>query len=260
MGVSSEFDKGPPAALATHLAAMPSYAPHRSLYWYDWGPVFYRGRLDGSAKLLGIASDPGPTEQVACRTLVGDAGQRAQGFLAKLGLTRSYALVNAHPFALHPSSGIAGKALLADPAYRTWRNQFYDLITDSTLEAIVAFGDQAQEAVDLWDAKPAGVPVFKVPHPSNRSASTLATAWHAAIIQLRGLITPDADGDATSPNYGAGIKESDYAPIPKRDLPFGVPAWFGDDAWGRKAHPRHNNSVDRDGDHKIAWQAPSNQP
>jgi hypothetical protein len=35
--------------------------------------------------------------------MVGDAGQRVQGFLSKLGLTRSYVLVNAHPLALHPA-------------------------------------------------------------------------------------------------------------------------------------------------------------
>ena len=59
-----DFDPGPPAALAQHFDALPSYADHRDLFWYDWGPVFYRGRLDGSAKLLGIASDPGPTERI----------------------------------------------------------------------------------------------------------------------------------------------------------------------------------------------------
>src|SRR3954465_15607935 len=105
----TEFDAGPPAPRAQHFADGPSYAPQRSLFWYDWGPIFYRGRLDGSAKLLGIASDPGPTERIACRTLVGDAGQRVQGFLAKLGLTRSYVLVNAHAYAVHP--GKADQAL-----------------------------------------------------------------------------------------------------------------------------------------------------
>ena len=53
--------------------------------------------------MLCIASDPGPTERIAGRTLVGDAGQRVQGFLTKLGLTRSYALVNAFAYALLPS-------------------------------------------------------------------------------------------------------------------------------------------------------------
>jgi uracil-DNA glycosylase len=90
-----EFDPGPPPEVAEHFARVPSSAPHRELSWYDWRPVFYRGRLDGSARVLCIASDPGPTERVAGRTLVGHAGQRVQGFLHKLGLTRSYACLNA---------------------------------------------------------------------------------------------------------------------------------------------------------------------
>ena len=81
-----EFDPGPSKSIANHLAALPSYAPHRDFFWYDWGPVFYRGRLNMSARLLCVASDPGPTERIACRTLIGDAGQRVQGFLSKLGL------------------------------------------------------------------------------------------------------------------------------------------------------------------------------
>jgi len=86
----AEFDPGPPAAFAAHFANSPDYSPFKTRYWFDWGPVFYRGRLDGSARALCVASDPGPTERVACRNLVGDAGQRTQGFLAKIGLTRSY--------------------------------------------------------------------------------------------------------------------------------------------------------------------------
>ena len=101
-----EFDPGPPPEVAEHFAGVPSYAPHRDLFWYDWGPVFYRGRLDGSARVLCIASDPGPTERVAGRTLVGDAGQRVQGFLHKLGLSRSYACVNAYAYALLPSRSL----------------------------------------------------------------------------------------------------------------------------------------------------------
>jgi hypothetical protein len=123
----AEFDPGPSHALAEHLSNVPSYgAGERKLFWYDWGPIFYRGRLDGSARVLGIASDPGPTERIACRTLVGDAGQRVQGFLVKLGLTRSYVLVNAHPYALHPGQASKGLSLLAKQEHRDWRNALYD--------------------------------------------------------------------------------------------------------------------------------------
>ena len=40
----------------------------------------------------------------------------------------------------------------------------------------------------------------------------------------QGIVTPDSDGDASVPNYGSSFEESDYAPIPPRDPPFGLPA------------------------------------
>src|SRR3546814_1919154 len=87
-----EFDKGPLQPFARIFAACPDYGELKRHFWYDWGPIFHRGRTNGSARVLCIASDPGATERIAARTLVGDAGQRVQGFLAKLGLTRSYLL------------------------------------------------------------------------------------------------------------------------------------------------------------------------
>jgi len=257
-----EFDPGPSKSIANHLAALPSYAPHRNLFWYDWGPVFYRGRMNTSARLLCVASDPGPTERIACRTLVGDAGQRVQGFLTKLGLTRSYALVNAFAYALLPSRSMSAIPMLSEPDHLAWRNGLLDKITGPQLQAVVAFGLQARLAVGLWDSKP-DVPVFEVPHPSSRDPKKLVDAWRAAIIELRGIVTPDPDGDPTVPNYGAKFSEADYAPIPPRDLPFGVPDWLGDDNWGRTARPKHNNSVERPGDdllHTLIWHAPEDRP
>ncbi|MEV6270666.1 uracil-DNA glycosylase family protein [Kribbella sp. NPDC051936] len=253
-----EFDPGPPATVARHLAKLPSYADFRELFWYDWGTVFYRGRLNRTARLLAIASDPGPTERIACRTLVGDAGQRVQGFLHKLGLTRSYALVNAYAYALRPSRAQQAAPLLSRPDQLGWRNTLLDLIIGPQLQAIVAFGTQARAAVQLWDDKP-DVPVFEVPHPSSRNAKALVDSWRAAVTDLRVIVTPDPDGDNGVPNYGPKFTESDYSPIPPGDLPFGVPPWLGDDAWGRKDKPRHNNSVERPGTdllNTLVWRAP----
>ena len=253
-----EFDPGPTKAIARHLDDMPSYADKRELFWYDWGPIFYRGRLNGSARLLAIASDPGPTERIAGRTLVGDAGQRVQGFLSKLGLTRSYVLVNAYAYALHPSRAPDARPLLSENDHRRWRNKLYDMVSGSDLEAIVAFGGEAQAALDLWDDRP-DVPVFELPHPSSRNPDTLVNRWRAGIDDLREIVTPDSDGDPLPPNYGSKFREEDYARIPLRDLPFGVPEWFGDDSWGRTAKRRHNNSVSRPGsdlEHTLVWQAP----
>lgn len=254
------FDKGPPVRFARHFAALPDIpAQHRDLFWYDWGPVFYRGRLSGKVKFFGIASDPGPTERIVGRTLVGDAGQRVQGFLQRLGLRENYVLVNAFPVAVHPSDVSRAKPLLAEPSQLAWRNRFYDLLTGPELEAIVAFGGNAHRALDLWDSKP-DVPTFKISHPSNHSETNLLNQWRAAIPELRAVISPDLDGSADGPNYGDTFLESDYSPIPKVDLPFGLPDWVGNDAWGRRATPRHHNCAERsrtDKEHTLLWQAPT---
>jgi uracil-DNA glycosylase len=252
----ADYDPGPPPALAAHFAALPSYADERDLFWYDWGPVFYRGRLDKSARVLAIASDPGPTERIACRTLVGDAGQRVQGFLSKLGLTSSYVLVNAFPYALHPSRARDALPLLADEEHKNWENQLFELVSGPALAAIVAFGGNAREALEQWDNAP-DIPTFTIPHPSSRNTRDLLDRWRAAVTELRAVVTPDAGQDNNARNYGTRFTEADYTRIPASDLPFGLPDWFGDDRWGRQARPRHNNSVERPADdHTLLWQAP----
>jgi len=261
------FDVGPPDELAEHFARLPAIpGEFRKFFWYDWGPIFYRGRLAGDPKFLGIASDPGPTERIVGRTLVGDAGQRVQGFLDKLGLTRSYVLVNAYPVALRPGNFFQAKPLLSNTDQRTWRNRFYDMVKGSNLQAIVAFGGNASDVLELWDDKP-DVPTFEVPHPSHDDEKNTLEKFAAVITSLRAVVTPDDDGNAGGPNYdGTKFEEADYKRIPQGDLPFGLPPWIGDDVWGRRATPRHNNCVkrpttetglDSDKDHTLIWRAPT---
>jgi hypothetical protein len=78
-------------------------------------------------------------------------------------------------------------------------------------------------------------------------------------VALRGIVGPDPGGDPTVPNYGSAFTEDDYAPIPKADLPFGLPAFVGDDRWGREGSPHHNDAVSRpnpDDAHTLTWIAP----
>lgn len=254
-----EFDKGPTQPFARLFGACPDYGELKQHFWYDWGPIFYRGRLNGSARVLCVASDPGATERIAGRTLVGDAGQRVQGFLAKLGLTRSYLCLNAFSYALIPGQANQGDAVLRQPAQVAWRNRLFDRVRKPALQAIVAFGVQARDAIELWPGKGA-IPVLAVPHPSSRDEGVLLTRWREAVVQLRALVTPDDDGTADGRNYGRTFRESDYAPIPARDLPFGVPAFLGDDAWGRALNPPRRGSVSRprpDDRHTLIWKAPT---
>jgi len=255
----AEFDPGPPQPFHDLFDACPDYAPFRDHFWFDWGPVFYRGRLDGSARVLCVASDPGPSERIAGRTLVGDAGQRVQGFLTRLGLTRSYLCLNAFSYALIPSHGSAAARIIRDPDQTTWRNEVFDAARTRDLQAVIAFGRLAQKAVELWPGR-AGLVIANVAHPSSRNPTVLLDGWREQVAILRAVVTPDADGQSGLPNYGATFEETDYAAIPARDLPFGMPAWMGDDAWGRVALPRHNNSVFRpspDDRHTLTWIAPT---
>jgi len=253
-----EFDPGPPQDFAELFSDVPDYSEYRDIFWYDWGPVFYRGRLDGTARVLCVASDPGPTERIASRTLVGDAGQRVQGLLSRVGLTRSYLCLNAFAYALFPGKASKSGQVLNDPAHLSWRNSVFSKAKSPSVQAIIALGAQAQKSVALWPDR-GSVPLFNLPHPSSRDEKKLLDAWRDAVMQLRGIVTPDPDGDPTGPNYGPKFIEAHYAPIPRRDLPFGVPDFLGDDAWGRAATPKHNNCVSRprpDDRHTLIWIAP----
>ena len=253
-----EYDKGPTKKIAKLFAQAPDYTPYKHHFWFDWGPIFYRGRLNGSARLLCVASDPGPTERIAGRALVGDAGQRVQGFFSKLGLTRSYLCLNAFIYAFHPSHFYSARKVLEDIDHTKWRNRVFDRLTSKKLKAVVAFGSLAQIAVDLWDGK-GKVKVFETYHPSYRDQAKLIPAWRDLIKKLRKVVTPDPDGHPLAPNYGSEFAERDYSPIPGMDLPFGMPEWFGDDAWGRLATPKHSNCVSRprpDDGHTLKWIAP----
>jgi hypothetical protein len=179
-----------------------------------------------------------------------------QGFLHKLGLTRSYVCVNAFAYALMPSHAGEAAPLLHDPDQVAWRNTLLDEITGPGLQAIIAFGVQGHAALDLWPGHP-GVKRLALPHPSSRDPKALVDAWRTAIATLRAMVTPDADGHPAAANYGPIFLETDYQRVPLRDLPFGVPAFLGDDAWSRKKHS--NTSVERPkSDFKLGlvWHAP----
>jgi hypothetical protein len=256
----AQSDPGPNSSFQAIFAATPDFVAatgETKVFWHNFGNLFYRGRLDGSARVMFIASDPGPAECLPFvrRSLIGDSGQKTQGFLAKLGLTRSYVLVNAFSVAMRPSEKTKGLAILKNNlAIRQSRHDFYNAILSSgQIEAIVAFGEVAQIALAEWEKANAAVknlPRFKLAHPAavDRSGSGNDAAlkgWAKGITDLRAIVTPDADGDTSLPNFGKYFTEADYVRIPRRDLPAVAPIYVGDDSWGRFATPRHNNCAKR---------------
>jgi len=77
-----------------------------------WAEEVERG-YDGSAKVIIIGQDPAADENVARRILVGSAGQRVQGFLRKLGINKSYVMVNTFLYGLKGQIDAEAKTISA---------------------------------------------------------------------------------------------------------------------------------------------------
>ncbi len=216
----------------------------------EWGPVFHRGRLDGSARILVLGQDPAAHEAIARRILVGEAGQRVQGFLAKLGIERSYVMVNAFLYSVYGQGG--GERHRRNPAIAAYRNRWLDaLLVGRQVEAVVALGSLADSAWQAWKATPSGaateVAYARLTHPTqpesssggNRQKLAAATAamlpnWNAGL-EVRQPAIQHPDTERPLVPYGTAFAEGDLAPLPERDLPAGLPPWMrGLKAWARR--------------------------
>ncbi len=222
------FDSAPPPAWAALFDQAPiaHYETHPSgRFRTEFGPVFYRGRLDGTARLLIVGQDPSTDEILAQRILVGEAGQRVQGLLRKLGVERSYVMLNTFLFGVTGQFDAKLRAISAAGPILSYRNSLFDqVLATSPIEAILAFGAGARHAVDHW---PADAPLrrFDLVHPT--SPSGVADSWNRALPELLAAVTPEP-GLAPDPTpYGSDLTPGDSAPIPRLDLPFGLPTWHG---------------------------------
>lgn len=103
-----------------------------------------------------LGQDPGQHESIAHRCLVGEAGQRVQGFLWKLGIERSYVMVNAFLYSVYgqPRRNDVEQLLKRTARYRKrWLDALLD---DTDVEAVVAFGAIAEQAFLRWQRTASG--------------------------------------------------------------------------------------------------------
>ncbi|NGZ95139.1 MAG: uracil-DNA glycosylase [Nitrospira sp. WS110] len=216
----------------------------------EWGPIFHRGRLDGSAGILVIGQDPAQHETIVRRILVGEAGRRVQGFLAKLGITRSYVFINTYLYSVY---GSVKAKTRKNPALIEYRNRWIEaLLVGRQVEAVLALGQAADEAWQFWSQTPAGrsteVAYAAVTHPTQPESSSkgdkakLRTAttkmlqnWNGALQAL----SPNVQHPDTSKPlvlYGESWADGDRVGIPEFDCPAGLPAWMHEqDGWAKRA-------------------------
>jgi Uracil DNA glycosylase superfamily len=247
-------DPGPDASWSALFAMAPlaTYQRHPDDFRLDFGPVYYRGRLDGTARVLIVGQDPAANELVGHRAFVGRSGQRVQGFLRRLGIRRDYLMVNTFLYPVFGQFVGTLAALTQDPDILGFRNRVLDRIRETNpLQAIVAVGGAARDAVARWPGA-AGLTVQHITHPSALDHAPLLANWNEGLAALRPIVEPEPTIARDETNYGTDWVDGDDEPIPRGDLPFGVPEWHGaGDHATRARKPDHST------DHKgIIWTAP----
>ncbi|HKQ53116.1 MAG TPA: uracil-DNA glycosylase family protein, partial [Pyrinomonadaceae bacterium] len=222
----SPSDAGPTCAWAPLFGRAPlDYYINLSNHPFHtrFGPVFYRGRLDGTARVLVIGQDPATDETLAQRVFVGQAGQIAQNYLTRLGLTRSYLMFNT--FLFGGQSGSLTQELATDPTIMAYRNRLFDKAKATCpLVCILAFGAYAQTSADNWPGR-GSLPVIKLTHPT--APSGVAANWNTRYAAAQSaIVTPDSGG-AFDPTPYSTTGPMPTTDVPRRDLPFGLPTWHG---------------------------------
>jgi hypothetical protein len=215
----------------------------------EWGPIFHRGRLDGTARVIVLGQDPAAHETITRRILVGEAGQRVQGLLDRIGITTGYVMVNAFLYSVYGQAG--GTRHANDPAIAEYRNRWLDaLLLPGTVTAVITLGGLARTAYRMWaETRPdaaARLHLATVRHPTypesaSRSGGTTraeATAellanWNQALPGLREHVAQERP--APPGGYGTAWQPGDLVAIPEADLPAGSPAWWRSlNAWARR--------------------------
>jgi uracil-DNA glycosylase len=218
-----EYDRGPSASMARLLVggtagrAWPDFAALGVPGAADYGAgPCYRGRFSG-VRLLVLADQDGHDDLLWARAFTGEAGQRFQGLLAALGITRSYLVLRMLPVdtAGLPAGNVWALAdrpevvaLLAAVAGR--------VLDDNPVAAVVTVGPHAERIAGRFELD--GQPVVAFPA---WSAPDALEAWMAGLGRLRGLGIPVDRPPTGSPWAGERVQ------IPRADLPFGLPRWQG---------------------------------
>ncbi|MFL6696817.1 MAG: uracil-DNA glycosylase family protein [Vitreoscilla sp.] len=233
---SIPFDTGPTGHFKTLCENYPDDSVYRGADGFRslWGPIFYRGRANGTARLLVIGQDPAQTEAVTRRILCGQAGRRAQGFVEKLGYTKHYLMINAFAYAIYNQD--MALPHLNDPAIQAYRHQWLEAaFASGTIEAVVTFGTPAFNAWTAFKATPAGQEVTAVHHRALHPTADkpggpitrkdLLDNWNVALQSLHASIQhPDVVKPLVP--YGADFTPGELPEIPSLDLPMGLQKWM----------------------------------
>jgi uracil-DNA glycosylase len=257
-----EFDAGPPAGSrwAKLFGETPNYRglgralSGRDEFRWHFGPMFYRGRLtDNAVRVLIIGQEGAQDESLGHRSFVGGSGARMQNFLRHLGITRSYLFLNTFVYPIFGQYEGADLLWLAQnvesPVVKHRHAILNNVLDRNDLRLVVAVGRAAKESVHTWvksrgGACPSGshdvsqcaatalgprTRIVGVVHPGaggkGGSTAAIITDFKRALQKIEDWAADDASWLPVDTDGERGSAESfryRSAPIPFRDLPYGV--------------------------------------
>ena len=156
-----EHDPGPTTAggWAALFAETPNYRGlgravlGREAFRWHHGPMFFRGRLDGSAKVVLVGQEGAQDESLSHRSFTGGTGARTQHLLRHLGLDRSYLFLNSFVYPIFGQYTDDLRPLAQDrrSPIVAHRHRILDkAIVDGDVRLVVAVGRAAKESVATW--------------------------------------------------------------------------------------------------------------
>jgi uracil-DNA glycosylase len=234
--ITDPFDTGPTGTFRTLCRTYPDDTVYKGADGFRslWGPIFYRGRANGTARLLAIGQDPAQTEAVTRRILSGQAGRRVQGFVEKLGFSKSYLMINAFVYGIYNQN--LALPHLNDPDIQAYRHKWLEAaFAPGKIEAVVTFGTPAFNAWTTFTATPAGQNVtafhHRALHPTADkpggpiTRKDLLDNWNVALTALHANIQHPDVAKPLVP-YGNDFTAAELPEIPSRDFPMGLQAWM----------------------------------
>ena len=239
-------DPGPSAEWAAFFADAPLdfYLSHPSeRFRLEFGPVYYRGRLDDTARILIVGQDPSTNEILSQRAFVGASGQRIQRLLNKIGIDRSYVMVNTFLYSVYGQFDSELREISTTEPLIGYRNTLLDHIVElNEIELVIAFGSGAAHAVEHWP----GHNTFEYIHLHHPAANSAPENWNGLLANLADAVEPDDSSLIDLTPYGSTFTGADHTDIPRYDLSFGIPDWQG----------TRQGVSHRNGANEIIWQAP----
>ncbi|MFT5430486.1 MAG: hypothetical protein ACI9OJ_001161, partial [Myxococcota bacterium] len=226
----TNHDPGPSEDWVNFFATTPSQATIEGDAGVDTNndfnlrPLWYRGNLNGSPWLLVIAQDYGTDQLIAGRALVGDDGQKINHLLKNVGAGTDYVMLNAYPYAINNSvSDFDALNLAQSLTLSAYRQQLLEkLLAEHDFQMVITFGEMAEAAFLPVQNQFVGE-VLNLAHPREASA---ALNWNGALTSLSAL-SDVFEFDGPFMPYSLSAWPNTRTMIPREDLPWGKPMWFG---------------------------------